>query len=212
MLALAARHAISMPSIFSQFAARCLDLLPRAVSDVIGGETLRAIDTPITGLGGVRGTFSLRLKRRRRAPDELYAVLALLFTGNRQYIAMSADEFDEFAGNVQLLLGDLHVTQQATGVTPLPSGRGVATSLLRAMSPDALRTFDMALWNGRGSLSLRLKRDEVSSELYVVLACQGGARNWFYPVRTDEFEQFAEAVKAIRNEIRPLVHPSLQPW
>jgi hypothetical protein len=43
-----------------------------------------------------------------------------------------------------------------------------------------------------------------------VLAYRRGGGYWFYPIRADEFEQFAKAVKAIRNEIRPLAHPSMQ--
>jgi len=122
------------------------------------------------------------------------------------YCPMSAEEFDTFAGNVQLLLNDLHVTARATGNVGAGVGSGVATSWRRIMSVEALRTIDTAMWGGRGRLSLRLKRDPTSSELYVVL---GGTISC--PLSTDEFEQFAGAVKEIRDELRPLVHRSVQP-
>ena len=178
--------------------------LAKIISSVFGfGELLREIETPLAT--GSRGGITLQLKRRWRSSIP-FVVLRGYYPSRLYYCPMSAEEFDTFAGNVQLLLNDLHVMARATGNVGAGVVDGVATSWRRIMSVEALRTIDTMIWGGRGRLSLRLKRDPTSSELYVVL---GGTISC--PLSADEFEQFARAVKEIRKDLGPLVHPSLQP-
>ena len=193
----------------TRFIARLRRLLPRNWSDVLmGGETIREIETPLATRWS-SGSLTVQLKRHRRTSN-LYVVLACQYPGNLQYYLVSLEEFEEFAGNVRLLLGDLRVTQRATGFETSDGSAGVATSGVSMMSADSLRTIDTTVWHGLCNLSLRLKRDPASSELHVVLVCTGGSGTWLYALTAGQYEQFASAVRAIRDDVRPLVHPSLQ--
>jgi len=77
------------------------------LSMVMTGKVLFQIDTPANF--GV-STMSLRIKQKKDGSP--YVVLAGIASGNYQYYAMTAEEFDEFAEAVQTTRGELTSLKQ----------------------------------------------------------------------------------------------------
>src|SRR5262249_1297836 len=101
-----------------------------------------------------------------------YVVLVPRYYSIFRRLSLRADEFDAFAGNVQLMHDEL--------VRALPASSQRRWGRSRHVERDeSLRTIDTPIRGWQGHLSLRLSRDEQTSGLYVVFAYVGsfGIRN-----------------------------------
>ena len=74
----------------------------------MAGKIIKQIDTQIMG---DLCTVSLRLKQANES-SETYVVLALIASGNYQYVALDQSEFEQFARAVQEIGRDLRESNE----------------------------------------------------------------------------------------------------
>ncbi len=79
-----------------------------ALKRVMAGKIIKQIDTQIMG---DLCTVSLRLKQANES-SETYVVLALIASGNYQYVALDQSEFEQFARAVQEIGRDLRESNE----------------------------------------------------------------------------------------------------
>ena len=79
---------------------------------------------------------------------------------------------------------------------------GIFRSLKRLMTGEIEQRIDTPLSESWTTMSLRLKRDRGSGELYVTMAALSSGNHQYFVFARDEFEQFAYAVETIGTSLR----------
>lgn len=69
------------------------------------------------------------------------------------------------------------------------------------MTGKVIDRIDTQIMDRQGAMSLRLKRQDDTSEAYVVVMCRHSGNYAYYPLTAGEFDQFADAVQTIRGEL-----------
>jgi hypothetical protein len=81
---------------------------------------------------------------------------------------------------------------------------GTAAKILkRTITGEVIQRIDTPVQDGWATLSLRLKKERGSGDLYVVLGAITSAKNevYHYVFTENEFVQFSEAVKKTRDAL-----------
>jgi hypothetical protein len=90
---------------------------------------------------------------------------------------------------------------------------GLFRAMKQVMTGEVIQRIDTEIHGGWTTMSLRLKRDGNSGELYVVAA--GVSGGWlggnfqYFAFERDEFRQFASAVESIRTSLLQLPQPKV---
>ena len=75
------------------------------------------------------------------------------------------------------------------------------SALSMATTGKVLNQIDTPIMDGRCQMSLRLKCKDEASDAYVVVAGIAAGNYQYFPMKADEFEQFADAVQTMRDEL-----------
>lgn len=84
---------------------------------------------------------------------------------------------------------------------------GIFRALKQVLTGEVIARIDTTFDSGLSTISLRLKRDRGSEERYVVLAASSTGNMQYHVFERDEFEQFSQAVDAIRSSLRQSPQP-----
>lgn len=88
---------------------------------------------------------------------------------------------------------------------------GLMKSLKRVFMSELLRVTALRIDEGRVRLSMRLKRDRITHEKFVVLGLVAAASYKHAELSADEFQQFLEAAKSMQRELHgPYAAPRLE--
>ena len=77
----------------------------------------------------------------------------------------------------------------------------VVKGLKRVMTGEVIQQIDTPANSGWTTMSLRLKKERGSDDLYVVLAGLTRGNYQYFAFTRDEFGQFSDAVKTIRDAL-----------
>ena len=66
---------------------------------------------------------------------------------------------------------------------------------------EVIHQIDTPIMDGRYQMSLRLKRINDGSDAYVVLAGIAPGNYQYYPMKAEDFVQFADAVQAMKGQL-----------
>lgn len=78
---------------------------------------------------------------------------------------------------------------------------GIIRSLKRALLGELLQKTAVPVDQGNGRVTLRLKRDRLTHERYVVLGLVAATNYKHAELSPDEFQDFLEAVKVIQRAL-----------
>lgn len=87
--------------------------------------------------------------------------------------------------------------------------RTVFRALKRVMTGQVVQQIDTTTGNGLCTMSLRLKRDQSSDELCVVLAGLSRGNYQYFPFSKEEFSDFSKAVRAIDDSLHESLNPKI---
>jgi hypothetical protein len=84
---------------------------------------------------------------------------------------------------------------------------GTAFSRLAiTMTGDVIRQIDTPIMDGRCQMSLRLKRKGEEMDAYVVVADIASGNYQYYPMKSEEFLRFADAVQTTKTHLTAVNH------
>jgi hypothetical protein len=86
---------------------------------------------------------------------------------------------------------------------------GFMKSLKRVFTSELLKKADIRIDDGDVRLTMRLKRDRLTHERYVVLGLVASMNYKHAELNTDEFQKFLEAAKALQMDMH--IHDALPP-
>jgi hypothetical protein len=78
---------------------------------------------------------------------------------------------------------------------------GFMKSLKRVFTSESLRRTDIRIDDGDVRLTMRLKRDRLTHERFVVLGLVASMNYKHAELNEDEFQQFLEAAKALQKDM-----------
>jgi hypothetical protein len=78
---------------------------------------------------------------------------------------------------------------------------GIFSGIAMAVTGKVLNQIDTPIMDGACEVSLRLKQKNNESNAYVVLAGIAAENYQYYPMKAEEFVQFADAVQVIKNQL-----------
>jgi hypothetical protein len=84
---------------------------------------------------------------------------------------------------------------------------GIFRALKQVLTGEVVQKIDTTFDSGLSTISLRLKQNQGSEERYVVLAASSTRKMQYHVFERAEFEQFSQAVEAIRNSLRQAPPP-----
>jgi hypothetical protein len=88
---------------------------------------------------------------------------------------------------------------------------GIIKTLKRTFMSELLKRTDIRIDEGNVRLSMRLKRDRVTHEKYVVLGLVNTMNYKHAELNADEFQEFIEAVRSMQQALHiPDVVPPLK--
>jgi hypothetical protein len=79
--------------------------------------------------------------------------------------------------------------------------RTAISTLSMAMTGEVIQQIDTPIMDGHCQISLRLKRKKDDSDAYVVLAGIASGNYQYYPMKAEDFVQFADAVQVIKSQL-----------
>ena len=79
--------------------------------------------------------------------------------------------------------------------------RTAFSRLSMAMTGKVISQIDTPITDGQCQMSLRLKRKNDNSEAYVVVAGIAQENCQYYPMNSEEFGRFADAVQNMRSQL-----------